>query len=68
MFDYLEMKRRRIALSLSVAEATERAGWHREKYTYWHNLEAGRRTNPTVQTLCQVALALRCKITDLVTS
>jgi DNA-binding Xre family transcriptional regulator len=66
MFNYRKMKELRLELRLSVAEATQRAGWTAARRTYWHRLEKGTKPNPTVQTLCEVSQALDCEPADLI--
>lgn len=56
--DAEKMRELRKALDLTQAEAAERAGMTQ---TRWNDIEAGGRTNVTVETLGLVADALACE-------
>lgn len=76
-----EIRRRRLALKLTLEEAGVRAGWAgsgekaadnprltpgRQAMRRWHNVEAGRNADLKVSTLEAVAAVLGCKLDDLV--
>lgn len=58
------IRERREAAGLTINAAAEIAGMHR---VAWSDLEAGRRTNPTLETLEKVAGALGVTVAELLT-
>ena len=56
------IRERREAADLTISAAAERAGIHR---VAWSDLEAGRKANPTLNTLEKVAGALGVTLAEL---
>lgn len=63
MVDAQEIKRRRVALGLTLQEAADRAGFSGRQR--WSGIERGERSNLRADTLLAVARALGCSIEDL---
>ena len=59
--DYI--RKRRIALKLTQAQAAERAGF--PNLQKWSQYERGRIADPQLSTLEAIAKALRCKVANL---
>jgi transcriptional regulator with XRE-family HTH domain len=62
LLNLAEIKKRRQSLGLTLTEAAIDAGWNDKGRTTWHDIEAGRRQNITLDTLAGMARALRCSI------
>ena len=60
MLDLDYIRSRREALGLSLADAAKLAGWGKNR-GHWFDIESGRKPNPTLKTLVQMAAALKCK-------
>lgn len=58
-----EIKRRRLALGITMAEASRRAGW--KTLQTWSGIERGMRADPQISTLMRVADVLGCKVDQL---
>lgn len=58
-----EIKRRRLALGITMAEASRLAGW--KTLQTWSGIERGMRPDPQVSTLVRVAKVLGCKVDQL---
>jgi DNA-binding Xre family transcriptional regulator len=65
LLNLAEIKKRRKVLGLTLTEAAIDAGWNDKRRTTWHDIEAGRRQNITLETLAGMARPLRCSIHDL---
>lgn len=65
MLDVPKMKKLRAKLGLTQAQAASAAGFGSKQA--WNNIESGRQTNVTLQTLEAVAKVLKCKPRDLLT-
>jgi len=63
MVDQAEIRRRRLALKLTMQEAADRAGFSGRQQ--WSNIEAGQRSRISADTLQAVAIALACRMDDL---
>jgi antitoxin component of MazEF toxin-antitoxin module/DNA-binding Xre family transcriptional regulator len=63
ILDRDEMKRRRMALDLTQERAAELADFTTRQQ--WYEIEAGRQTNITLETLSRIAAALTCEPSDL---
>lgn len=61
-----KMRERRKALGLNQTEAAERAGFAGGA-TWWSDVENGRKSNVTLDTLAKIAAALECDARDLIT-
>jgi transcriptional regulator with XRE-family HTH domain len=57
--DYI--RTRRDSLGLSLADAAQLAGWGEKARGNWYDIESGRKPNPTLKTLVEMAVALKCK-------
>ncbi len=66
--DAVKIKSKRKQLRLTLAEAAIKAGWGKGGLTRWHDIEAGRRTNLTMNTIDAIAKALGCVTTELIKS
>jgi transcriptional regulator with XRE-family HTH domain len=64
MIDGRKIKARREKLGLSLADAARAAGGSTTR-TWWHDVEAGRRTDITVSSLQKMAKALNCPLESL---
>lgn len=71
MLDRAEIKRRRLALNLTQAQAARDAVWvdpaggpDRRR---WQKLESGHPADPALSTVEAAARALRCQVADLLT-
>ncbi len=60
-----KIKKRRQAKGWTLTQAAEAARWGRWGFTRWHDIEAGRRRNLTLDTLAAIADALGCQPADL---
>ena len=60
MIDRQQVKTRRLKMSLSLADAARAAGWGTSGRTRWHDIEVGRRSVLTTETLDAIAKALKC--------
>jgi len=58
-----EIRRRRLRLKLTLADAAKAAGWRTP--VQWHDIEAGKKRDPRASTLVRVAKVLRCKVDQL---
>lgn len=65
MLNTAEIKKRRLKLKYSFADAAIAAGWGKEMRARWYEIEAGRRKEITTTTLIGMAKALRCTPNDL---
>lgn len=65
MLDYLKLRRLRLALGLTPTEAADLA---RVSRSYWVNLEAGRKRNPSGDVLIRLARTVRADAETLVTT
>lgn len=50
---------------MNLREVRQAAGWGKNR-GHWHDIESGRKPNPTLKTLVQMAQALGCKVGDMV--
>jgi DNA-binding Xre family transcriptional regulator len=65
LLNLAEIKKRRQTLGLTLTKAAIAAGWKDKGRTTWHDIEAGRRQNITLDTLAGMTKALKCSIHDL---
>jgi transcriptional regulator with XRE-family HTH domain len=64
--DREKMRERRKALGLNQSEASARAGFNGGA-SWWSDVESGRKSNVTLDTLARIATALGCTSADLLT-
>lgn len=57
-----KIKSRRMSLGLTQETAGKRAGYSKQ---FWNNIETGERTNLTIETLENIAKALKVSAKDL---
>ena len=65
MINAQEIKRRREALGLSLADAATSAGWGASGRTRWHDIEVGRRKSLELKTVQAIAKVLGVKVKDI---
>lgn len=51
---------------MSFADAARLAGWGEKARGNWYDIESGRKPNPTLKTLVEMAGVLGCKVGRLV--
>jgi transcriptional regulator with XRE-family HTH domain len=60
MLDLDYIRSRRDSLGLSFAEAAKLAGWGEKARGHWYDIESGKKPNPTLKTLVEMAAVLKC--------